>query len=454
MNQIAGNHRRKKFDVVRAAALEALIVIEQGEQTDSAVSSVMHGKNFRPIDKRFLLQLVNGTTKMRRRLDHEIRFYLSRPSTELPPKLSNILRLGFYQLLFTDRIPAAAAVSESVNLAHYMTGRSRANLVNAVMRASLREPQKVKFAGKSENPIKYLGDYYSYPDYFVEYCLKEFGYEQTERLLMLANHPPHVTYRVNSLKTKPDEVANILQRHGVEFSYGRYLPEFIHIEQSGLPLDAELIKTGKVFVQDESAGLAAKLLNPKEGQSVIDMTAAPGGKSTYMALLMGNKGRLVAVDKSRHRLAVLTDNSKRLGLSIVESVVSDMFGYSSDDLFDGVLLDPPCTGWGTAGKHSDLRWAKTEEDIRKLSKIQTAMLNRASKLVKPGGTLVYSTCSIIRAENDDIVEEFLVRHDEFELDSAANTFPKDVVSERGFVKTYPSFEKLDGAFAARLVRKK
>lgn len=450
---IAEEHRRKRFDVVRAAALEALIVIEQGQQTDSAISSVMQGKNFRPIDKRFLLQLVNGTTKMRRRLDHEIRFYLSRPSTELPPKLANILRLGFYQLLFTDRIPAAAAVSESVNLAHYMTGRSRANLVNAVMRASLREPQKVKFAGKREDPVRYLGDYYSYPDHFVEYCLKEFGYEQTEQLLSLNNHPPQVTYRVNALKAKPDEVANILQKNGVEFSYGKYLPEFIHIEESGLPLDAELIKTGKVFVQDESAGMAVKLLDPTSGQSIIDLAAAPGGKSTYIAVRMGNKGRVVSVDKSKQRLAVLLENAKRLGIDIIEGVVSDLFSYSTDDLFDGVLLDPPCTGWGTAGKHSDLRWAKTPDDVRKLARIQTAMITRATKLVKPGGLLVYSTCSIIRAENDDIVENFLEQNQDFELESAKGLLPDDVVSKEGYVKTYPSFASLDGAFAARLRRK-
>ncbi len=443
----------KKFDVVRAAALEALISIEQGQQTDSAVSSVMSGKNFRPIDKRFLLQLVNGTTKMRRRLDHEIKFYLSRPGTELPPKLSNILRLGFYQLLFTDRIPAAAAVSESVNLAHYMTGRARANLVNAVMRASLREPQKVKFARKGEEPVKYLGDYYSYPDYFVEYCLKEFGYEQTEQLLMLNNQAPHVTYRVNSLKTKPDEVANLLQKNGIEFSYGKYLPEFIHIEESGLPLDNELIKTGKVFVQDESAGLAVRLMDPAKGESVIDLTAAPGGKSTYMAMRMENEGEVTSIDKSRQRLSVLSENAKRLGISIIKTMATDMFNVPSENSYDRVLLDPPCSGWGTAGKHSDLRWAKTPDDVTKLGKIQLAMLNKASKLVKPGGILVYSTCSIMRAENDDIVEAFLGHTEEFEIESATPFLPSDVVDKRGYVKTYPSFANLDGAFAARLRRK-
>ncbi|HKK21995.1 MAG TPA: transcription antitermination factor NusB, partial [candidate division Zixibacteria bacterium] len=310
MPRSMNSHKHNRFDPVRAAAVEALILIEQGEQVDAAVIRVTQGRDFRPIDRRFLLQLVNGSTKMRRRLDHAIKFYLAKPSTELPLKLSNILRLGFYQLAFTDRIPAAAAVSESVNLALYMTGRARANLVNAVMRAYLREPQKVKFADKETDPVKYLGDFYSYPEYFVKYCVDEFGPESTEKLFQRYNEPPHVTYRVNFLKAKPDEVANILQSNEVDFSYGKYLPEFLHIQDPGLPLENELIKTGKVFVQDESSGLAVRLLNPRMSNSVVDLTAAPGGKSTYMAIRMRNKGTVVSVDKSHQRLELVVENAK------------------------------------------------------------------------------------------------------------------------------------------------
>lgn len=441
----------QRFDAVRAAAIEALVLIEQGEQTDIAVQQVTSGRALRPIDKRFLLQLVNGTTKMRRRLDHEIKFYLARPSRELPLKLANILRLGFYQLHFTDRIPAAAAVSESVNLAHYMTDRSRANLVNAVMRSAIREPQKVRFVSKDEDPAKYLGDFYSYPEHFVRYCLTEFGFDKTEQLLRVFNAPPHVTYRVNFLKAKPDEVANILQSNNIEFSYGKYLPEFIHIEESGLPLQGELIDTGKVFVQDESAGLCARLLNPQPRTNVIDLTAAPGGKATYLAIRMRNKGRVTAVDKSHARLQVLVDNAQRLGIKIIAPVVSDMLDFHGGP-FDRVLLDPPCSGWGTAGKNSDLRWQKSAEDIANLAKIQAKMIDHAATLVKPGGVMVYSTCTIIRAENDQVVEEFLVRNRQSEIDSAARFFPAELVTERGFVKTYPEVGRLDGAFCTRLRR--
>lgn len=444
--------KTKRYDPVRAAAVEALILIEQGMQSDEAIQSVTRGRKFRPIDFRFIFQLVNGTTKMRRRLDHELRFYLARPSESLPLILSNILRLGLYQLRFTDRIPDSAAVSESVNLAFHMADRPRANLVNAVLRASIREPEKVKFISIDENPVKHLGNYYSFPDYFVEYCVREFKVEGTKKLLEEYNKAPHVTYRVNFLKAKPEEIAAILENNKIEFTPGKYLPEFLHIDQSGLPLEEDLITSGKVFVQDESAGMAVRLLNPRPDQNCLDMASAPGGKSTYMAVRMRNKGRITSVDKSHKRLELVVENAKRLGIKIISPVAADILDFKGGK-FDRVLLDPPCSGWGTAGKHSDLRWGKTAEDIKNLAKIQTALIDRASRFVKPGGVLVYSTCTIIRDENDQIIEEFLIRNDKFEIESAEQFYSKEVVSERGFVKTYPDVNGLDGSFCARLVHK-
>ncbi|MBD3402644.1 16S rRNA (cytosine(967)-C(5))-methyltransferase RsmB [candidate division GN15 bacterium] len=444
--------RRPTFDPIRALAIEAIEQIEEGQQTDDAIRTVTNGKQLRGLDHRFIQQLVNGTTKMRRRLDVEINAYLTKPASQLHPKVRQILRLGFYQLAFTDRVPAAAAVSESVNLARRFTDEKLARLVNAVMRARLREPEKVRFANKDSDPVTYLADYYSYPDYFARYCHKEFGLENAERLLAAYNQPPHITYRVNFIKAKPDEVTHVLQESEVEFSFGRYLPEFIHIHQGGLPLEDQLLSSGKVFIQDESSGMPVRLLNPKPGGNVVDLTAAPGGKATYAAIRMRNKGRVTAIDKSPDRLKLVVENAERLGIKIIAPVVCDMNEFKAGQ-FDRVLLDPPCSGWGTAGKNADLRWTKTEDDILNLSRIQTKMIDRAAKLVKPGGVLVYSTCTIIRDENDQIVEEFLLRNTDFEIDPADQFFDKSVVNERGFVKTYPVVEGLDGSFCARLKRK-
>jgi 16S rRNA (cytosine967-C5)-methyltransferase len=451
-NDPSKSAKEQSYDPVRAAALEAISQIESGQQADAAVRKVQQGQAFRPVDVRFLMQLVNGAVKMRRRLDHEIKFYLARPSVPLNPILANILRIGFYQLLFTDRVPAAAAVSESVNLARKFTDASQARLVNAVMRTRLREPDKVKFAVKDENPLKYLADYYSYPDYFVKYCLDEFGVEKAERLLAAYNRPPTVTYRVNYLKAKPDEVASLLRQNAIEFRPGTYLPEFLQMQTSGLPLEKELIATGMVFVQDESSGLAVRLLNPKPGGNVVDLTAAPGGKATHAAIRMRNTGRVTAVDKSHHRLELVVENARRLGIKIIAPVVCDMTEFKGGP-FDRVILDPPCSGWGTARKHADLRWSKSEGDIANLAKIQAKMIDRAARLVKPGGLLVYSTCTIMRAENDQIVENFLLSNSQFEIESADQFLPKELVNDRGFVKTYPGFDDLDGSFCVRLKRK-
>ena len=442
-----------KYDPVRAAALEGMVRVEQGEPIDDVIRDTLRRNAFRPIDVRFFMQLLNGAVKMRRRLDHEIKFYLAKPSLELPVRLANLLRLGFYQVVFMDKVPPAAAVSESVNLARRYLEHRQARLVNAVMRARLREPHRVQFIAREVDPVKHLADYYSFPDYFVTYCLREFGEEAAEHLLRTFNEPPRVTYRVNLLKVKADQVKELLQREGIPFREGKYLPEFLHIQQGGLPLEKELIETGKVLVQDESAGLAVRLLNPKPGVEVADLTAAPGGKATYAAIRMRNKGRLVAVDKSHQRLQILVENAKRLGIRIISPVVGDMAEFKGGP-FDRVLLDPPCSGWGTAGKHADLRWCKTEQDIQNLSKIQAKMIDRAARLVKPGGVLVYSTCTIIRDENDQVVEEFLLRNPKFEIEHAGRYFDDSrLVTERGFVKTYPACDGMDGAFCARLRRK-
>ncbi len=445
--------RDKKFDPVRAAVIEIIGRVE-GEKisTDEAIFRTIKGRLFSQLDLRFIRQLANGSIKMKRRLDHDIKFFLSKPSERLSGRLMNILRLGFYQLFFTDRIPDAAAVSESVNLAHFFCDTSRARLVNAVMRAALRHPERVVFRDRNEDPAGYLADYYSYPDWFVTYCLSEFKYGQVEEMLKNMNLPPKMSIRVNSLKSNINEITKVLNERQAKFTRGKHLPEFIYLDEGGIAPDDELISEGKIYIQDESAGLPVRLLNPKQNQSVLDMAAAPGGKTTYAAARMRDKGMITAVDKSRPRLELLIENSRRLGVTIINPVLADNKEFKAGP-FDRVLLDVPCSGWGNAGKHSDLRWTKAPEDVQKLAKLQANMLDKAARLVKTGGVLVYSTCTIIRKENDDIVEEFLLRHPDYILESAASYFEPDIVTERGFIKTYPNKPNLSGAFAARLKKK-
>jgi 16S rRNA (cytosine967-C5)-methyltransferase len=238
----------------------------------------------------------------------------------------------------------------------------------------------------------------------------------------------------------------------VEFRQGKYLKDYYLIRKQGLPLEKELIENGRVYIQDESAGLPVRLLNPKPRDSLLDLCAAPGGKATYAAALMHNQGRITSVDVNLKRLEMLVDNARRLGVSILAPVVCDVLDFKGPGA-KRVLLDVPCSGWGVVGKHSDLRWSKTREDSNKLAEVQGKLLRHAADLVSPGGILIYSTCTIIRDENDQVVEEFLLERPDFMIDKAGTAFPRELVSERGFVKTYPDIENLDGAFCVRLKKK-
>jgi 16S rRNA (cytosine967-C5)-methyltransferase len=442
-----------KYDPVRAAAIEILGLIESGRFTSAeAINAATENRSFSELDIRFIRQLVNGTTKMKRRLDHDMKFFLSKPSEKMSQRLIDVLRLGFFQLFFTNRIPAAAAVSESVNLAHHFCDSSRARLVNAVLRAAIRHPERIVFRNKLDDPVGYLAVHYSYPDWFVDYCLREFKLEETEKLLANMNLPPKISFRANTIKARVEDISKSLKKAGVKYAQGSYLSDFFHLEEGNFPNEDELVKSGKIYIQDESAGMAVRLLNPKAGANVLDLAAAPGGKASYAAARMRNKGMITAVDKSRPRLELMMENCKRLGVRIVNPVLANNMDFQGGP-FERVILDVPCSGWGNANKHSDLRWVKTPENVEKLCKVQGTMLDRAARLVRRGGVLIYSTCTIIRQENDQVVEEFLLRNTDFAIESADQYFDDDVVSTRGFLKTYPNKPNLSGSFAARLKRK-
>jgi len=445
--------RTVKFDPVRAAVIDVLhLVFDKGWKSDEAITEVIAAHQFSDLDRRFLLQLSHGIVKMKRRLDFSYSFFLEKPGARIDKITRNILRLGLYQLIYTDRIPAGAAVSESVNLARGLVHESRGAFINAILRNFLRTPDKVVFPNKAENPVAYLADFYSYPDWFAEYTLNEFGLERAEQLLARGNEPPRLTYRLNRLRCNHEQLISILDQHQVKYRQGQYINDYYHILESGLPLEAELLTEGRVYIQDESAGYAVRLLNPKQRDKILDLCAAPGGKSTYAAAMMHNQGRITSVDVSMERLETLVDNCRRLGITILIPVVCDVLDFKGPAC-NRVLLDVPCSGWGVVGKHSDLRWMKDRSESHKLARLQAELIRHAAKLVTPGGVLVYSTCTIIRDENDSVVEEFLLQHPDFSIDKPGKTIHRELISERGFIKTYPNVEGLDGAFCVRLKKK-
>ncbi|MFI5238054.1 MAG: 16S rRNA (cytosine(967)-C(5))-methyltransferase RsmB, partial [Ignavibacteriales bacterium] len=325
------------------------------------------------------------------------------------------------------------------------------DLVNAVLRNIIRSKNSIRYPDAEEDLIGFLAAYYSHPSWMVKRYLARFGREETERLLLINNEKPFLTLRINGLRTNPEEFRSLLDSVHLKYRQGTFLPEFFKLQNLTNITAWDYFTKGYFNVQDESAGLACRLLDVNEGLSVLDMCAAPGGKTAYIAALMNSRGDVVAIDRYESRLRLLQTSMNRLGVDCVRTIVADALEYKGI-LFDRVLADVPCSGTGTLSKKPDIKWRKDIFDIRDLNRTQLKLLSKAATLVKPGGIVVYSTCSIEPEENIEIVKKFLIENSNFRLESARGKFPDEVIDENGCIQTLPHIHKMDGAFAARLVR--
>jgi len=434
----------------REIALSILYDIEvKGVFADKAVFSSVRNFHLSSVDRRFVQELVFGTTKMRRRLDFVLEQFLERKAEDLTSWIRNILRMGIYQIDFLQKVPHSAAVDESVKLAKRFGHKGTVALVNAVLRSYLRDKGRVSFPARDTNPIQNIALFYSLPDWMVEEWARLFGEEDTVRLCEEFNRKPHLTCRINSLKIDPESLKQQLEMDGVKFKMGRYLDDYIAFE-SRIDLDRFApLQRGLVYIQDESAGLPVRLLDPQPGERLLDLCAAPGGKATHMAELTRDQGLIVAVDLSFGKLKILNENCKRLGVQSVISCCADATSFSCHPM-DRVLVDAPCSALGTLGGNPDARWRKQKDDPARLQVLQLEILSNAAGLVKEGGVLVYSTCTLSAEENEQVIENFLGRHPDFRLADASDFVPSDVVDDRGMVRTLPHVHKIDGAFACRM----
>ena len=285
----------------------------------------------------------------------------------------------------------------------------------------------------------------------VKRYLARFGREATEKLLSANNEKPFLTLKINALKTNPDDFKQLLNKVNLRFKPGSYLPEFFKLQNLTNITAWEYYTEGFFNIQDESAGLACRLLDVRPGLRVLDMCAAPGGKTAYIAGLMHDEGEIIAIDRFEARLKIMEKNINRLKINSIKLIESDALEYT-DSGFDRILADVPCSGTGTLCKKPDIKWKKDLLDIRRMTELQYKLLEKAASLVKPQGIVVYSTCSIEPEENWDIVSRFLTEHPEFRLESAAGSFPVEIIDANGCIQTFPHSHQLDGAFAAKLVR--
>jgi 16S rRNA (cytosine967-C5)-methyltransferase len=436
----------------REVALRALHRLEEEDlYTDWVLNSVLERTRLEQRDKGLVTELVNGVMRWRRRLDWTLDQLLAPKKVKnLTPWIGNILRMGLYQILFLNRIPPPAATYQAVSLAKRFGHRGTVSLVNAVLRSAVRSNlAEPSYPSLEHEPVKHIGLRYSHPDWMVQRWLKRYGIRETVALCRANNRVPEMVVRTNSLRTTEDQLRNSFSKKGIKFSAGRFVPGFFYLRGSGDSTRLEGFRQGWFQVQSESAGLVSLLLAPQPGEVILDLCSAPGGKTTHIAELMGDSGMIMAVDRHMRRLRDLVDNCRRLGISSVRPIVADGRTLCVRPP-DRVLVDAPCSGLGVLARRSDLRWKKKEQDISRLAKLQLQLLTAGAGLLKPGGLLVYSTCTIEEAENEDVVTRLLDQRHDLVLENSASFVPKEIVTEKGFLRTFPHRHGLDGTFGARL----
>ncbi|MDQ2714519.1 MAG: 16S rRNA (cytosine(967)-C(5))-methyltransferase RsmB [Chloroflexota bacterium] len=403
-----------------------------------------------------LRQLVKGTLEWRGKIDSVLEQVVKGDLDSLTPWIRNILRLATYQILFLDRIPPEVAVNESVELAKRYGHRGTVRLVNAVLRKVVAQrQQKVAPPIVEQDPADYIAINFSHPKWMVQRWIQQLGAEETIELCMANNQAGHLCLRTNTLKGSTSDLRMQLEKEGIDFRPAQYAPDCTIVTK--LPRTTRLNQlssycNGLFQVQDESSALIAYLVDPQPGECIVDLCSAPGGKTTHCAALMQNQGRILAVDLHRHRLHLIQTNAKRLGITMIEEVCADGRTLHLDHLADRVLVDAPCSGLGVLGRRSDARWNKAESDLQGLRVLQLELLQHASTLVKPGGRLVYSTCTIDIDENEGIVQTFINNSSDYKLLGAPEHIPTPLVDQQGYYRTWPHRHDMGGAFGAVMIR--
>lgn len=443
----------------RELALRSLVHIEsQGRGGDDSseddpkinIVPLQSLKTLSGRDRDLARELVNGVLRNRSLLDWVLKQSLARGSDDLTPYEQNILRLGAYQLLFLDRIPHYAAVDQSVRLSKRFGRHKTVGLTNAVLRDIIKKrPRSLNI--KSGDSVRDLSIKYSHPEWLVKRWVVELGPQEAERLLAADNRPAQVTASAHPGKTTDRELCDQLEKDGFCPRLHALAPGALVIEKPEGLFGHRLFLEGFLHIQDAASQLVGRLLDPALEARVLDMCAAPGGKACWLAM-HHPRIILVAADISRRRLRMIRDNRARLGLNNILLLCADGLKYQSGRRFDAVLLDAPCSGLGTLRRRLDLRWRIKEADIQRLASLQQGLLESASRLVRPGGILIYSTCTLAREENQGQIERFLAGHPEFKPINIEDQLPLGL-ADGYYMQTWPQRHDMDGMFAVKLQRR-
>lgn len=425
-----------KVDFAREMALKILFEIEEKKAYSNIVLDEYLDKNREKLSNRdinFISELVYGITTQKLTIDEIVQKHSKINLKKISSSVINILRLGIYQIIFLDKVPKSAAVNECVNLTKKYAYKST-GFVNAI----LRKVEKVDYEELStiSNQKERISKQYSLPLWIVNKFVEQYGIKKAEDIAKYSNERPKLTIRANTFKIK--ELENELQKRDIEYEKSN-TKNFFYLNNVKNLSKLDLFKNGYFTVQDEGAGEIVNLLEPKSGERVLDACGAPGGKTTYIAELMKNNGEIFAWDIHEHRVKLISESAKRLGLNIIKVEVKDASKYDERyyEKFDKILLDVPCMGLGVMKRKPDIKWQRQEKEIEEIAQIQLNILLNCSKYLKKNGILVYSTCSLLKEENEDIVETF-VKSENY-----------NILKQKNIMIT----QKRDGFFACKMQKK-
>ena len=401
-------------------------------------------------DKGLVTEIVNGTLRNMTKIDFILAKFVEGKTVELA--VQNILRAAIYQIYFLDKIPISAAVNEAVESAKILANSGAAKFVNGVLRNVERKYAEIEFPKKGDGVSDFLALEYSYPKWMVDLWLERFGIEFTEELLEAGNERPMVSLRINSMKTDRETLMKMLEEQEIEAEEGEWSPLSIKIK-GGASIDKlKGFREGLFTVQDEASMMAVIALDPKAGDRVADLCCAPGGKSTFILEKTNCEVQLIAGDVHQHKLKLVEDGFKRLGLKNYTLKLWDVlkFDDSMRNRFDKIILDAPCSGFGVIRKKPDMKIRKKQSEIKELVEIQKKMLVNAAKYLKKGGLLIYSTCTISLEENEDMVKWAVEGNNNLKFESLKGKLPQTMVDADGMAKLYPNVHHTDGFFIAAL----
>ena len=458
-----GTSDRRRSSAPTHTRLLALRVLERvssaGAYADLLLHSALGRSSLNTPDRAFATDLVYGTLRWRGKIDYYLSHVVDQDLAKLEPLVASTLQLGAYQLLCTERVPVSAAVDQSVRCIR-AAGMNRATgLVNAVLRRLSVERDKIVPPSVDDDPVAHLTHALSLPRWIAERWIERCGVEGAVALAKACNEPPPLTIRTNRARGDAGELLHDLLENFPNATACRFARDGIVLGRKGNPARDQGFLAGRFTVQDEASQLVVALLDPQPGERVLDICAAPGGKTTAIAERVGPSGSVVAVDRNARRLDLVQRAVRRLGLTGIRTVAQDatrsLADLAPEGGFDRILVDAPCSGLGTLRRNPDAKWRVREGDPARLAEVQRALVGSAAAVLRPGGALVYSTCTVLTEENEEIARHFLHGPRDFA------PIPKDAVPDEvkpvagpdGFLRTFPHIHDTDGFFAARFERR-